>query len=115
MKAGAADYLEAPCAPDVILAAIASAMAGIREVKLRDQEAQLRRSRIASLSQRERGVLESRLRGGTNKSIGRDLGISPRTVEVHRARVMEQLDAHTFPEAVLKAHAAGLEPHFPPH
>jgi FixJ family two-component response regulator len=37
-------------------------------------------------------VLEDLLRGGTNKSIGRDLGISPRTVEVHRARVMEQLD-----------------------
>ncbi|MEL4383219.1 LuxR C-terminal-related transcriptional regulator [Shewanella algae] len=50
------------------------------------------------------------LAGGTNKSIARDLGISPRTVELHRAHVMERLGARTLPEAVLIASAAGLKP-----
>ena len=66
--------------------------------------------RIAALSPREREVLEGLLAGGTNKSIGRALGLSPRTVEIHRARVMEALGARTLPEAVLTAARAGVQP-----
>jgi len=50
------------------------------------------------------------LGGKTNKQIARDMGISPRTVEVHRAHVMQRLGAQSLPEAVLKAAAAGLQP-----
>jgi FixJ family two-component response regulator len=50
------------------------------------------------------------LAGGTNKTIARTLGLSPRTVEIHRARVMETLGAQTLPEAVLIAAAAGVCP-----
>ena len=62
------------------------------------------------MSDREREVLDGLLAGGTNKTIARDLGISPRTVEFHRAHVMERLGARTLPEAVLVAAAAGLRP-----
>ncbi|KTS04019.1 hypothetical protein SB3_24960 [Methylobacterium radiotolerans] len=55
-------------------------------------------------------MLEGLLAGGTNKTIARTLGLSPRTVEIHRARLMETLGAHTLPEAVLIASAAGVRP-----
>ena len=55
-------------------------------------------------------MLEGLLAGGTSKTIARTLGLSPRTVEIHRARVMEALGARTLPEAVLIATAAGVCP-----
>jgi FixJ family two-component response regulator len=61
------------------------------------------------LSARERAVLDGLLTGGTNKIIARELGISPRTVEAHRARIMERLEAHSLPELVQIAMAAGLQ------
>jgi PAS domain S-box-containing protein len=110
MKAGAVDFLEMPFKRDAILAAVASALAGIREDTDRDHAADLARGRVAGLSAREREVLDGLLAGGTNKTIAKDLGISPRTVEVYRAHVMERLGVHTLPEAVLVAVAAGLRP-----
>jgi DNA-binding CsgD family transcriptional regulator len=62
------------------------------------------------MSVRERQVLEGLLAGGTNKVIAKQLGISPRTVELHPASVMERLGARPLPEAVLMASAAGLPP-----
>ncbi len=110
MKAGAADLLESPCRPEALLDAVASALAGLSEV-LEDEEAtQLAQTQVALMSSREREVLEGLLSGGTNKTIARNLGISPRTVENHRARVMERLGAHTLPEAVLAAASAGVKP-----
>jgi FixJ family two-component response regulator len=110
MKAGAVDFLEMPFERDAILAAVASALAGIREDTDRDHAADLARGRVAGLSAREREVLDGLLAGGTNKTIAKDLGISPRTVEVYRAHVMERLGVHTLLEAVLVAVAAGLRP-----
>ena len=114
MKAGAADYLEAPCSEGQLLAAVASAMADIQVAEGRDRAAELAAARVAGMSARERGVLDLLLAGGTNKTMARDLGISPRTVEAHRARVMERLGARTLPQAVLAAAAAGLRPPTPP-
>jgi PAS domain S-box-containing protein len=110
MRLGAVDFLTLPCAPKTLLTAVASAMADIREGAERDRAAMLARSRIASMSAREREVLDRLLAGGTNKTIAKQLGISPRTVEVHRAHLMERLGARTLPEAVLIAAAAGLQP-----
>ena len=89
---------------------MASAVADVRENELEERASQVARGQIALMSQREREVLEGLLQGGTNKTIARELGISPRTVEIQRARVMERLGAQTIPEAVLAASAAGLKP-----
>ena len=110
MKAGAVDFLEVPYPPEQLLEAVASAQAAIRETAQRDQTAELARDRIAGLAPREREVLDGLLAGGTNKTIARDLGISPRTVEAHRARIMERLDVHSLPELVQIAIMAGLQP-----
>jgi PAS domain S-box-containing protein len=108
MKAGAVDFLNIPYRSDQLLEAVASATVSIQDRAQRDQAADLVRARIAALSTREREVLDGLLAGGTNKAIARDLGISPRTVEAHRARIMERLGAQSLPELVQIAMAAGL-------
>jgi PAS domain S-box-containing protein len=110
MKAGAVDWLEMPYQADILLMAVASALADIRRAAEQQRDAEFARARIASLSARERQVLEGLLAGGTNKVIGRELAISPRTVELYRASVMERLGVKTLPEAVLLAAAAGVRP-----
>jgi PAS domain S-box-containing protein len=110
MKAGAVDWLEMPYPDDQLLMAVSSALADIRLSAERSRDAEFARARIAGMSVRERQVLEGLLAGGTNKVIGRALGISPRTVELHRASVMERLGVGTLPEAVLMAAAAGVRP-----
>ena len=62
------------------------------------------------LSAREREVLQGLLTGATNKEMARALRISPRTVKIHCAHVMQRIGARTLPEAVLLASAAGLKP-----
>ena len=76
----------------------------------RDRSTEVTSARIAQLSTREREVLEGLLGGGTNKIIAKRMGISPRTVEIHRARLMERLGAKTLSELVAMATAAGLKP-----
>jgi PAS domain S-box-containing protein len=110
MKAGAVDWLEMPYQDDALLMAVSSAVADIRHSAERNRDAEFARARIAGMSARERQVLEGLLAGGTNKVIGRELGISPRTVELYRASVMERLGVSTLPEAVLMAAAAGVRP-----
>jgi PAS domain S-box-containing protein len=110
MKAGAVDWLEMPYPDDQLLMAVSSALADIRLSAERSRDAEFARARIAGMSVRERQVLEGLLAGGTNKVIGRALGISPRTVELYRASVMERLGVGTLPEAVLMAAAAGVRP-----
>jgi FixJ family two-component response regulator len=109
MKAGAVDFVDVPYDSRQLLDAVASALAAIRDIAERDQAAELAKARIAALSAREREVLERLLTGGTNKTIARDLDISPRTVEAHRARIMERLGAQSLPELVQIAMAAGLK------
>ncbi|HEV2544767.1 MAG TPA: LuxR C-terminal-related transcriptional regulator [Methylobacterium sp.] len=110
MKAGAVDYLEKPWQPAALLTAVSAALAELRTDTERSQARDDAKLRIGALSQREREVLEGLLAGGTNKSIGRALGLSPRTVEIHRAHVMEALGVKTLPEAVLMAARAGVQP-----
>ncbi|EIM25327.1 response regulator [Microvirga lotononidis] len=109
MKAGAVDFLPVPYAPDELLAALASAAADISQADEHGQESNRARGRIAEMPVREREVLEGLLAGQTNKQIGRDIGISPRTVETHRAHVMQRLGVQTLPQAVLVAPSAGFE------
>jgi FixJ family two-component response regulator len=109
MKAGAVDFLDVPYRPEQLLDALAAARANIRETTERNQAAELATTSVAALSPRERDVLDGLLAGGTNKTIARELDISPRTVEAHRARIMERLGAHSLPELVQIAVAAGLQ------
>jgi FixJ family two-component response regulator len=110
IKAGASNFLEESCSDAGLLAAVAEALYGLDLMGRQDHEAALSAVNIAEMSTRERQVLERLIVGGTNKTIARELGISPRTVEIHRAHVMERLGAHSLPEAVRMALAAGLAP-----
>jgi two-component system, LuxR family, response regulator FixJ len=107
MKLGAADFIEKPFDDEALLAAIGAALDRNRR-REREQEKILElRARLASLSAREREVLEGLVAGNPNKTIAYDLGISPRTVEVYRANVMTKMQAATLSELVRMALVTG--------
>jgi two-component system response regulator FixJ len=111
MQAGVVDCLEKPFGGERLLQAIETAFARMRRLELEHAAAKAA-EKIATLSKREREVLEGLVAGRPNKVIARDLGISVRTVEVHRARLLEHLGAPSFAEAiklaVIAAHATGI-------
>jgi two-component system, LuxR family, response regulator FixJ len=110
MKAGAIDFLEKPFEDDVLLESLRRALDVARDVRLRQSGAAEAAARIGRLSEREREVLQGLVAGHPNKTIAYDLGISPRTVEIHRARVMEKLEANSLPDLVRTALIAGIQP-----
>lgn len=99
MKAGAVDFIEKPFDDKTLLDAINVALARGAEPD-RDKEIADAAERVANLSAREREVLFALVSGKTNKLIAFDLGISVRTVEVHRSRMMERLGVPQLAEAV---------------
>jgi two-component system, LuxR family, response regulator FixJ len=109
MKAGAVDFLEKPFDDETLLNAIGGAFAKASGL-IGDREAELAAQRIATLSPREREVLNALLAGRPNKLIAFDLNISVRTVEVHRARMMERLGTKQFADAIRLAVMAKLAP-----
>lgn len=109
MKAGAVDYLivaDEAFLPATLANAMAECLGAVRPL-MRDDNAG---ARVARLTHREREVLLGLVDGGTNKSIGQKLGISPRTVELHRAQVMNRLNANNLTELLQTALAAGVAP-----
>jgi len=108
MKAGAVDFIEKPFVEEVILDAIQRALRRAQDTRSESQSRAEIRHLIDLLTPREREVLIGLVAGLPNKTIGYDLGISPRTVEVHRARVMEKLHARSLSELVRLALAAGV-------
>lgn len=114
IKAGALDYLSLPLDTDRFarcLARIEKEAEIFGEARRRMIDA---RDRIASLSEREREVLEWLSEGSSNKVIARELEISPRTVEIHRANMMHKLGARHAAEAVRLRLEAQLEPKLEP-
>lgn len=112
MKAGALDFIEKPFSSQAILASVEAALARVkadRDGEARDPAAAAAAAKLESLSPREREVLQGLLVGLPNKSIAYDLAISPRTVEIHRARVMDKMGARSLSELIRLALAAGLE------
>ena len=110
MKAGAVDFLEKPFDDETLLNAIGGAFAKASRLIGGDREAVRAAQRIATLSPREREVLDALLAGRPNKVIAFDLNISVRTVEVHRARMMERLGTKQFADAIRLAVMANLVP-----
>ena len=108
MKAGAVDFIEKPFEKAVLMKAIEEGFARIEQVdrnRVRRGEAQVR---LQVLTPREHDVLKGLVRGHPNKTIGYDLEISPRTVEIHRANLMSKLGVASLSDALRIAFAAGL-------
>ena len=99
LRAGAADFLEKPFEAYRLLNAIDKAFERMRESNGASRT-DAARTQLANLSAREREVLEGLAAGFPNKTIAYDLGISPRTVEVHRANLMQKLGARSLSEAL---------------
>jgi two-component system response regulator FixJ len=108
MKIGAIDFLEKPFDDAVLLDSVRAALGRVERDGERDTERTAFNERIASLSAREREVLEGLVAGKSNKIIAYDLGISPRTVEIYRANVMTKMSAGSLSELVRMALVAGL-------
>jgi len=109
MKAGAVDFIEKPFSAAEILASIELALRCVGAPPGRRPESEVAASRFKLMSQREREVLQGLVKGFPNKTIAYDLGLSARTVEVHRARVMDKMQARSLSELVRLALAAGIE------
>lgn len=100
LKAGATDFLEKPFDDAHLLDAVCAALATSQRVHQQAAATAEIAARLATLTPREREVLERLVAGQPNKTIAYDLGTSPRTVEVQRARVMEKMHARNLPELV---------------
>ncbi len=105
-KAGAAEFLEKPVNDEALLEALQNAVRLHVRSRQRHQADRAARERFAQLSEREREVLGLIVEGLTNKEIGRALGLSPRTVETHRANLFAKLQAPSL--AQLIRHYAAL-------
>jgi two-component system response regulator FixJ len=107
MRAGAVDFLEKPYTEDRLLEAVEKALTADTQASQRRVETTKALQQVATLSPREKEVLQALVDGKANKVIAHDLGISPRTVEVHRANLMDKLAARSLPELVRIGLAAG--------
>jgi two-component system, LuxR family, response regulator FixJ len=100
MKAGAVDFLEKPFEATDLFDAIERALAANRRALASDAQATAALRHLATLTTREREVLDHVVTGKSNKEIAQILGISPRTIDVHRARIFQKLDADSLPDLV---------------
>jgi two-component system response regulator FixJ len=103
MKHGAVDFIEKPYDGEVLLSAVHAALSSHEQSAARDLEKASVRERIATLSPREREVLDGLVAGRQNKVIAHDLGISDRTVEIYRANVMTKMQSRSLSQLVRMA------------
>ena len=108
MKRGAVDFLTKPADEEALIRAVQRAIE--RDRTARQERAAIAevQARLLSLTPREREVLEGVIRGQLNKQIAADLGTVEKTIKVHRARVMEKMQAESVPELVRLAQRGGL-------
>ena len=108
MRKGAHNFIEKPFAQDTIIPALEEAFALLNKTDAQRLTAATALSRLECLTGREQDILDGLVTGQTNKMIAIKLGISPRTVEIHRANMMEKLGVNTLPEALRIALVADL-------
>jgi RNA polymerase sigma factor (sigma-70 family) len=109
LKAGALDFIEKPVDNERLVELVGAAMASDAEAAQRQEQAALLASRMERLTQREREVMEQVVAGRHNREIAADLGISPRTVEVYKARLMDKLDVRRVADLVKLALEAQVD------
>ena len=110
MRAGAVNFLEKPYEKEALIAAMEEAFVRLEDSNLKEMAASEAKVRLACLTGREQDVLDGLLAGLPNKTIAYDLGISPRTVEIYRANMMEKLRVRSLAEALRIGFAAeGVE------
>jgi two-component system, LuxR family, response regulator FixJ len=100
MKAGAVDFIQKPFRDQDLIDRIHKALAQDRERRSEREELRLIRKRLETLTPRETEVMDRVVRGQANKVIALDLGVSQRTVELHRARVMRKLGMRSLADLV---------------
>ncbi|WP_036257456.1 response regulator FixJ [Methylocapsa aurea] len=108
MKLGATDFMEKPFDGEALVAAVRSAVALDAPSRPANCASDELTARLASLSQRESQVLHGLMNGHTNKEIARQFDLSPRTVEVYRAKLMTKMEAGSISELVRLAIKAGI-------
>jgi two-component system response regulator FixJ len=110
IRAGALDFIEKPFAGDELLDRLDALDAELTATLGAKRTAIEARALVDALSAREREVLVRLIGGASNKLIARDLDISPRTVEMHRAKMLQRLGVATTAEAIELGKRAGLKP-----
>ncbi|TVR10577.1 MAG: DNA-binding response regulator [Salinarimonadaceae bacterium] len=100
IKNGAHDFLEKPFDADEVISRVRDAVAAARKREAGGERDTLHFTGVELLTPREKDVLSQIAHGSSNKEAGRALGISPRTIEVHRARIMEKLGARNTADLV---------------
>ncbi len=103
LKIGACDFIEKPCDEEALLLAVREALAEDQSRSGRRTELSDLRGRLALLTEREREVMELVAAGLLNKVVGARLGISERTVEIHKAKVMLKMQARTLSDLIRMA------------
>jgi two-component system response regulator FixJ len=109
MRAGAMDFVEKPFDEERMLQSVADALEAGQRAQSRAAEAKAARELLSLLTPREREILDQLVKGHANKVVAHQLGISPRTVEIHRASIMEKLHARNLSNVVRTALAASWE------
>lgn len=107
MKHGAVDLLTTACDPEVLMKSLDAALLEVEERIARRNEVLAARAAIEQLSRRERTVLGGLVRGWSNKKMAHDLVLSPRTVEIHRANLMQKLGVKHLSEVMRLVYTAG--------
>ena len=110
MKTGAVDFIEKPFEDQILIDAIKRAASRLQGPDEAVSDIGSLKLRLDNLSERERQVLSAVVAGLPNKTVAYDLGISPRTVEVHRANIMAKMQARSLPELVRMAIALNIVP-----
>jgi FixJ family two-component response regulator len=114
MKAGAVDFLTKPVSEENLLAAVGRAIARDRRMRQAWAELQAIGARLATLTPREREVLEHVVAGRLNKQIAADLGTVEKTIKVHRSRMMEKMGVRSLADLVRIAERSGFGQVAPP-